>query len=194
MPNYRGPIVAPHNAYRSKGGGYNDWCVIACFSDTEWQSLVRLMGSPAWAVKAKFAGVQGRLQYQEELDQGIEAWTQTLEKYVLTDICQAAGVRAMPVQSAADRVQHDPQLQARGLYSEMEHAVLGKRLFQGVPFRLSKSPAAVHRPAPLLGQHTREVLEQLLGLSLDEIRAGYTDGTLWPKSMPIPSYVQETLQ
>ena len=47
LNNYRGRTVAPHNSYRTKGGGYNDWCTIACFSDGEWQSLVGLMGSPA---------------------------------------------------------------------------------------------------------------------------------------------------
>jgi crotonobetainyl-CoA:carnitine CoA-transferase CaiB-like acyl-CoA transferase len=191
---YRGPTVAPHNAYRTKGGGANDWCVLACFSDEEWHRLVALMGSPAWAIDARFCGVQGRLQYQDELDQGIESWTQTLDKYTLTDTCQAAGVRAMPVQGAADRVVHDPQLRARGLYYETEHAVLGRRLFQGAPFHLSQSPADISRPAPLLGEHTRQVMQHVLGLSLDEIRAGYADGTFWPTQMPLPPYIQESLQ
>ena len=192
--NYRGPTVAPHNAYRTRGGGYNDWCVIACFSDQEWRSLVDVMGRPAWAVDATFDGVLGRIEHQEALDEGIERWTQTLEKYALTQACQAAGVRAMPVQSPEDRVEHDPQLKARGLYRELEHPVLGRRKVQGPPFKLSRSPAAIHRPAPLIGQHTREVLQELLGLSLEEIREGYADGTLWPSSMPVYPYLQEALQ
>jgi crotonobetainyl-CoA:carnitine CoA-transferase CaiB-like acyl-CoA transferase len=73
--NYCGPTVAPHNAYRTHGGGHNDWCVIACFSDVEWQTLVDLMGSPGWATDAKFGSLSGRLQHQEELDEGIERWT-----------------------------------------------------------------------------------------------------------------------
>jgi len=192
--NYRGPSVAPHNAYRTRGGGYNDWCVIACFSDQEWRSLVELMGRPAWAVDTTFDSVLGRIEHQEELDEGIERWTQTLEKYALTQTCQAAGVRAMPVQSPEDRVEHDPQLRARGLYRELEHPVLGRRKVQGPPFKLSRSPAAIHRPAPLIGQHTREVLQELLDLSLEEIREGYADGTLWPPSMPVYPYLQEALQ
>ena len=46
LNNYRGPTVAPHNAYRTKGGGYYDWCTIVCLSDEEWQKLQKLMGSP----------------------------------------------------------------------------------------------------------------------------------------------------
>jgi benzylsuccinate CoA-transferase BbsF subunit len=192
--NYRGPAAAPHNAYRTKGEGYNDWCVLACFSDQEWQQLVDLMGCPAWAKDPKFTSARGRIAQQEEMDAGIEQWTQTLDKYELTEKCQAAGVRAMPVQSSEDRVEHDPQLRARGLYTELDHAVLGRRKIQGVPFKLSRSPAAVHRPAPLIGQHNRQVLEGLLGLSVQEIRDGYEDGTFWPKGKPLYPYIQESLQ
>jgi benzylsuccinate CoA-transferase BbsF subunit len=192
--NYRGPTVAPHNAYRTQGGGHNDWCVIACFSDAEWQTLVDLMGRPGWAIDAKFGILSGRLQHQEELDEGIERWTHTIDKYELTEKCQAVGVRAMPVQSAEDRVERDPQLKARGMYPELVHPLLGRRKVQSVPFKHSKTPAVVHRPAPLIGQHTRQVMEELLGLSLDEIRAGYADGTFWPKDMPLYRYIEETLR
>jgi crotonobetainyl-CoA:carnitine CoA-transferase CaiB-like acyl-CoA transferase len=192
--NYRGPTAAPHNAYRSKGGGHNDWCVIACFSDREWQMLVDLMGRPSWATDTRCSQLTGRLQYQEEMDEGIERWTQTLNKYELTEKCQAVGVRAMPVQSAEDRVEHDPQLKARGMYTELDHPLLGRRKVQGVPFKFSKTPATIRRPAPLIGQHSLQVLQELLGLSLQEIRAGYTDGTFWPKSMPLYAYIEEALR
>jgi benzylsuccinate CoA-transferase BbsF subunit len=192
--NYRGPTAAPHNAYRSKGGGHNDWCVIACFSDREWQTLVDLMGRPSWATDARFSQLTGRLRYQAEMDEGIERWTQTLDKYELTEKCQAVGVRAMPVQSAEDRVEHDPQLNARGMYTELDHPLLGRRKVQGVPFKFSKTPAAIRRPAPLIGQHTPQVLQELLGLSLQEIKEGYTDGTFWPKGMPLYAYIEEALR
>jgi crotonobetainyl-CoA:carnitine CoA-transferase CaiB-like acyl-CoA transferase len=191
---YRGPTAAPHNAYRTKGGEHNDWCVIVCFSDREWQTLVDLMGRPAWATADKFAHLNGRLQHQEALDEGIEHWTRTLDKYELTEKCQAVGVRAMPVQSSEDRVERDPQLKARDMYPELDHPLLGRRKVQSVPFKHSKTPAAVHRPAPLIGQHTRKVLEELLGLSLDDIRQGFTDGTLWPKGMPLYPYLEEALR
>jgi crotonobetainyl-CoA:carnitine CoA-transferase CaiB-like acyl-CoA transferase len=169
--NYRGPTVAPHNAYRTQGGGYNGWCVIVCCSDQEWQNLVGVMGSPAWATDPKFNTLQGRIEHQETLDRGIERWTQTLEKYALMEKCQAAGVRAMALQ----------------------HPLLGQYKIQGIPFKLSKSPAEISRPAPLIGQHTREVLTELLGLSLQDIRDGYTDGTFWPTRLPLYPYIEEAL-
>ena len=192
--NYRGPTAVPHNAYRTKGGGYNDWCVIACFSNEEWQSLVRVMGSPSWALETRLNDLPGRIENQEEMDNGIEAWSQTLEKYKLMGKCQAEGVRAMPVQSSEDRVEHDHQLRARGMYSELDHPMLGRWKFQNAPFELKKAPAEVVRPPPMIGQHNREVFEGLLGLGSQEILDAYKDGTFWPPEMPKYAYIEDVLQ
>jgi crotonobetainyl-CoA:carnitine CoA-transferase CaiB-like acyl-CoA transferase len=191
--NYRGPIIAPHNAYRAHPGGYNDWCVIVCHSDEEWQRLVQLMGGPSWAAMPKFATLARRLQHQAELDEHIETWSMTLGKYELAQRCQEAGVRALPVQSAEDRVEHDPQLHHRQMYLPMEHPALGLRKVQNAPFKLSQTPAFNHSPSPLIGQHTQEILEGLLGYTHDELRAGFADGTLWPTKLPRFSYMEEML-
>ena len=192
-PNYRGPVVAPHNAYVTKGGGHNDWCAIACFSDQEWQDLVKVMGSPAWATDAKLASLLGRIEHQEEMDQAIQEWTLGLDKYEIMEKCQKAGVRAMPVQSAEDRVDIDPQLNARNMFVEIDHPVMGRNKIQNVPFSMSKSTVGVRRPAPLIGQHTAEVMERVLGLSHQEVVEGFDDGTFWPADLPRHPHMQESL-
>jgi len=193
--NYRGgPTVAPHNAYRTAPGGYNDWCVIVCQSDDEWRRLVQVMGAPDWADSDKFATVAGRLRHQDELDERIEAWTRTLGKYAVTEQCQAAGVRALPVQSAEDRVEHDPQLRQREMYLEMEHLALGRHKVQNAPFTLSETPATNSLPSPMIGEHTQEIVEGLLGLSHDELRAGFADGTFWPTHRPRFPYQEEMVR
>ena len=192
--NYRGPTVAPHNAYRTHPGDYNDWCVIVCHADEEWQRLVQVMGYPAWATAPKFATLAGRLQHQEEMDEGIEAWSMTLGKYEVTERCQAAGVRALPVQSSEDRVEHDPQLGHRQMYREIEHPALGVRKVQNAPFKLSETPAINHLPSPLIGQHTREIVEGLLGFSHEELCSGFADGTFWPTTRARFRYMEEMLQ
>src|SRR5438874_8537972 len=149
VDNYRGLTVAPHNAYRTEPGGYNDWCVIVCHSDEEWRRLVQVIAAPFWAADDKFATVAGRLRHQEELDERIEAWTRTLGKYEVTERCQTAGVRAMPVQSAEDRVEHDQQLRHREMYQEIEHPALGCCKVQNAPFKLSETPATNHLPSPM---------------------------------------------
>tara|TARA_Y100000588_G_scaffold53255_4_gene50188 strand:- start:2191 stop:3552 length:1362 start_codon:yes stop_codon:yes gene_type:complete len=194
MNNYRGPIAAPHNAYRTKNGGYNDWCVITCLTDEEWQNLVGLMGSSGWAADEKFSTLEGRLAHQEEMDQGIEEWTKTLGKYKLAEVCQAAGVRAMPVQSSEDRVENDPQLRHRGMFTEVKHPMLGPWKFQGAPFRLDGNKVAVKGPPPMIGQHTTKILGDLLGYTSEELIAGYEEGVLWPESTPKFPYVQQAIE
>ena len=191
--NYRGPIAAPHNAFRTLGGGYNDWCVIACLADEEWTNLVELMGKPDWAKKGKFTSLDGRLENQNEMDQGIEQWTSTLEKYDLAEKCQAAGVRAMPVQSSEDRVENDPQLRHRGMFTKVKHPMLGDWKFQGAPFRLDGNKVAVKGPPPMIGQHTTKIMGDLLGVSSEELVQGYEDGVYWPETTPKFPYVQEAI-
>ena len=186
--NYRGRTAVPHNAYRTSPGEYNDWCTIACFSEEEWRRLVGVMGSPSWATNQKFNTLIGRLEHQEELDRGIEAWTKTLGKYEIMERCQAAAVPSMPVQSSQDRVDIDPQLRHREMYREVEHPALGVWPLQNAPFKMSETPASNSRPGPLIGQHNREVFEGLLGISHEELVSGFEDGTFWPQGFSVDSY------
>jgi len=195
LNNYRGgPTVAPHNAYRTAPGDYNDWCVIVCCSDAEWQKLITVMGAPEWAAADKFATIAGRLEHQAEMDERIEEWSRTLGKYQLTEHCQKAGVRALPVQSAEDRVENDPQLRHREMYREIEHPALGAYKVQNAPFILSQTPAANHLPSPMIGQHNQEIVEGLLGYGRDALREGFADGTFWPQKRPRFPYMEEMLR
>src|SRR3982074_1985372 len=151
------------------------------------------MGAPSWAGSPKFATVAGRLAQQEGLDEPIEAWSMPLGQDEVTERCQAAGVRALPVQSAEDRVEHDPQLRHREMYLPVEHPALGVHKVQNAPFKLSEPPASNHLPSPLIGQHTREIVEGLLGYSHEELRAGFADGTFWPTKRPRFPYLEEML-
>ena len=100
----------------------------------------------------------------------------------------------MPVQSSEDRVEHDPQLKERGMYSELTHPLLGRRKFQNAPFKFSSSEMPLKSAAPLLGQLTRQVMEELLGFSHQEVLEGYDDGTFWPPETPMYPYIEEALR
>ncbi len=188
--NFRGPTVAPHNAYRTHPLGYNDWCTIACPTDDEFARLAQVMGRD---IPAEFATMSDRLAQQDALDAWVESWTTTLGKYDIVERLQAAGVRAMPVQSAEDRVENDPQLRHRGMYRPMEHPDLGVRKVQNAPFAMSATPVENTLPAPRIGEHTRDIVEGLLGYSHDDLRAGFDDGTFWPTKRPLFDYQQEML-
>jgi crotonobetainyl-CoA:carnitine CoA-transferase CaiB-like acyl-CoA transferase len=80
------------------------------------------------------------------------------------------------------------------MYLEMEHAALGVHKVQNAPFKLSETPASNHLPSPLIGQHTREIVEDLLGYSRDELRAGFDDGIFWPAKRARFPYMEEMLK
>ena len=87
----------------------------------------------------------------------------------LADALTVAGVPAAPVQDAADLLERDPQLAARGHFVRLQHPVMGESVYSGIPYRLSRTPGRLRSPAPLLGADTHDVCTRLLGL--DE--AGY---------------------
>jgi crotonobetainyl-CoA:carnitine CoA-transferase CaiB-like acyl-CoA transferase len=98
------------------------------------------------------------------------------------------------VQSAQDRIEHDPQLRQREMYLEIEHPALGRYKVQNAPFKLSETPAVNSRPSPMIGEHTQEIVEGLLGLSHEELQAGFADGTFWPTNRPRFPYQEEMIR
>ena len=65
---------------------------------------------------------------------------------------------------------------------------------QTAPFAMSETPAANFRPSPRIGEHTREVLERLLNFTVEDVRAGFEDGTLWPGELERFPYLDEMLR
>jgi len=102
-------------------------------------------------------------------------------------------VPAMAVQSSGDRVDNDPQLRARGGYEPAPHLVLGTWPMQAAPWKMSVTPTPVERGAPLCGADNIEILCDMLGVTRDELRRGYEDGTFWPKTVPLEPYLLEAL-
>jgi len=98
------------------------------------------------------------------------AWTRGRNKHEATDLLQAAGVPAAPVNSGAD-VWRDPFLRSRGFIHELTHPAAGTAEYPGLAYRLSRTPGAIRFPAPCFAEHTHEVLGSLLGLSCAEIGA-----------------------
>lgn len=174
------PAMAPNGAYRCQGN--DEWIAIACRDDADWRVLRAVMDEPAWARDPHFDSVAGRCAHQDDLDRGLEDFTRTHERYALADSLSTAGVPAAPVQNARDRVEHDPQLRARGYFVPLPHAETGTWPLEGPPFRLSASAVhaggTIHRGPPCLGEDTHAVLRDVLGLTPDEIHSLEEAGVL----------------
>ena len=160
------PTMAPYGNYPC--AGENAWVSIAVGSENEWQGLVDAMGNPAWAQDSRFRSQYRRQRHRRELDALLGQWTANQNADALTDLLQQRGVAAAPVLSAAERLFH-PHFMERGLYSDIDHPALGAEPVFNLMWGLSKTPSAVRRHAPLLGEHNRQVLCDTLGLSENEL-------------------------
>lgn len=154
--------AAPHGAYRCLGD--DRWCVIAVFSDEDWQHFCKAIGEPAWTKDAKFATLLARKDNEDELDKLVEEWTKRHTTEKTTEIMQAAGVAAGIVKNGADLFS-DPQPEHRNYLWKLGHSEMGMTSYEGASFKLSKTPEKLTRPAPRLGQDTEYVCKQFLGMS-----------------------------
>jgi crotonobetainyl-CoA:carnitine CoA-transferase CaiB-like acyl-CoA transferase len=176
------PAGAPQGAYRCTGD--DAWLVISCTTDAHWAGFVSAIGTPEWTADPRFATQSDRVTNGDELDKHVESWTQVQDRYDAMHLLQSHGVPAGAVQDSRDRLENDPQLQARGHYTSWPHREEGAETLplEGVPFRMSATPPStggvIDRGPPCLGQDTEDVLTSLLGMSKDDVAALADAGVL----------------
>ncbi|MBM4259573.1 MAG: CoA transferase [Deltaproteobacteria bacterium] len=160
-------FMAPHNCFRCKGE--DEWVSIACGSDAEWQALCKAIGQPQLGSDARFRTAKERKANEAALEQILTEWTLQRDKWEVTRTLQAVGVAAFPSMNSKDLTE-DPHLNERGFIAKLPHAEVGERIHTGIPWLLANSPNIIQRPAPLLGEHTDEVMRSVFGYS-DEVIA-----------------------
>ncbi len=164
-------VAAPHGVFPCRpdaDDGRERWIAIAVRDDTAWRALVESMGRPDWATRSELAESAGRLAAAASIERALAGWTAGQEVFALAESLQAAGVEAGPVQDFKDLVE-DPQLAHRDHFVQLDHAALGPLAFERRGYRLSDTPGGICKPGPLLGEHTRVVLAEVLGLDDSEI-------------------------
>ena len=161
----RWPAIAPHSVYRC--AGEDRWIAIVAETDQQWRDLCDVLAAEL-ATDPWFATNALRVQYQDALDAAITAHTSGWEPHALMEALQARGVPAGVAQTMEDRMERDPQLAAREFYRVAGHAELGPHRFEGVPIQFSAARWRMERAAPLVGEHTYEIVTGLLGFSDEE--------------------------
>jgi crotonobetainyl-CoA:carnitine CoA-transferase CaiB-like acyl-CoA transferase len=160
------PPMAPHGIYPSEGE--DAWIAIACRDERDWQALAALAGC-AWGSDPRFATLAGRLAQQDELDAAVSTWTRARERFATAQALQSAGVPAAAVQRPAERIDADPNTQAWGLWPGVVHTKMGRVRVDGLPVHFSKTDWRIERGGPCVGEHTDEVLRELLDLGDAEL-------------------------
>jgi benzylsuccinate CoA-transferase BbsF subunit len=167
-------LMAPHNVYPA--WGVDRWVAIAVETDDEFAALTRVIGQPELAADPRFADAASRKRNEAELDEIISSWTRLRDRDFIANMLTQAGIAAAPSRDANDLF-HDPHLQARGAFVEVDHPEVGPRRYVGPPWVMS-DPGVEPRRAPLLGEHNDYVFRQILGLSEEELTALERDGVV----------------
>lgn len=171
----RGPAAAPQNCYLTgdldPAGTSHRWVAIAVADDQQWRALADALGRPPWTARADLGARAGRRRHHDEIDAELAAWCGARRADEIVACLSAAGVPVAPVVEPYEQLGFE-QLAARGFFETVGHPVSGDAVHVTLPFRLPGQVGPVHRrPAPTLGQHTAEVLRDLLGLTDEEIVA-----------------------
>ena len=171
----RDPYKAPQGVYRCRGGDH--WVAISVDTEEEWQALCALMGQPGLAHDPRFADPGSRWRHQDELDAIITRWTRGHTHYNAMRLLQEAGVPAGAALDAKNLL-NDPHLVARKRVVRTDHPEAGRHRMLGMPFNVGELPRPTYHPAPRLGEHTDDLLRELLGLSDGEIARLQAEGVL----------------
>jgi crotonobetainyl-CoA:carnitine CoA-transferase CaiB-like acyl-CoA transferase len=164
--------MAPHGAYRcgtgraGPGGDADDdvWMAVACETDRQWQALATLLG------RDDLAGLDtgARQARRAELDRLLSSWTQGRDPVELQQLLQSHGVPAHQVQNSPEVVA-DPQLLHRDPFPQVPHDIYGHTWAEQYGIRLSRSEGTPRRAGPTWGEHSYEVLSEILGYDGDRI-------------------------
>jgi len=132
-----------------------------------WQKICDVIGKPEWKEDPDYATPAARLSRLNEIFDTIEAWTMTKTKYEVMDICNPLDIPVGPILSMKELAE-EPSLRETGTIVDVEHPERGNYLTVGCPIKLSDSEVEVKR-SPLLGEHTDEILAEVLDYSAEEI-------------------------
>lgn len=132
-----------------------------------WKNICDVIDRPDWKTDPDYATPDARLPRLNEIFDTIEAWTMTKTKFEVMEICNPLDIPVGPILSMKE-IAEDEGLRATGTIVEVDHPVRGKYLSVGLPVKLSDSPAEVTR-SPLLGEHTQEILRDLLGYDGEDL-------------------------
>jgi benzylsuccinate CoA-transferase BbsF subunit len=173
----RDDYMAPHGVYPCQGD--DRWLALAVATDEQWHALAAELGVPELVADDRFTTLADRQRNHDDLDKALGARTAGCEAYDLMERLQARGVPAAVVQTYQDLIDRDPQLRHRGHFAVLDHPEMGPSIYNSPPFRLTGTDEPVMRtPAPLLGQHTRQVCADLLGMDDAEIDRLISEGVL----------------
>jgi crotonobetainyl-CoA:carnitine CoA-transferase CaiB-like acyl-CoA transferase len=167
------PEFAPYGVYPCSGD--DAWVVIEVTDENQWQALQDLIPD-----LADFSDLTDRRHRRESLNTIIAQWTRKQSADMAMQTLQSQNITAAKLNNGHDLL-HEPQLESRGYLQWLERDHVGLQPNASAPFRTDSEPMPIRHPAPTLGQDNDYVLEEILGLSADEVSALERQGVIGTK-------------
>jgi crotonobetainyl-CoA:carnitine CoA-transferase CaiB-like acyl-CoA transferase len=153
------PNIVPYRTYPAADGEL----AVSVGNDVQFGRFAEVLGHPEWAEDPRFARNQDRVNNRDVIDGLVAECLVTKTRSDWMNLLDPIGIPCGPINSVEEALSSE-QSTARGMVIEIEHPTAGSVPIVGIPFQMFGTPATVRRPPPLLGQHTGEVLMELLGL------------------------------
>lgn len=165
------PNIVPYQPFRTADGDV----ILACGNDNLYRKFCEAAGCTELATDARFINNGKRVEHRAELTRLLgEVFSKRTTRDWVT-LLEAAGVPNGPINTLA-QVYEEPQVKARGIRVEMPHPVAGSVSTVASPMRFSATPVEYQQAPPVLGEHTEEVLQQILGKTAQEMTQLRSDG------------------
>lgn len=167
--------AAPQGAYPC--AGEDQWCAIAVETDTHWRALCNALGNPDWSSATALQTVAGRIAAHDRIDEHLSGWTRARDAREVMRLLLESGVPAGVVQRSSDLLV-DPQYRHRGFFRAYEHPEIGTAPYAGPAARIRGYDAGARGRDPMFNEHTVQVLSEILGMTDEQIAAGFASGAI----------------
>ena len=160
-------FIYPYDTFKARNG----WVILGVGNNKLWDVFCNAVDRPDLLDDPKYRDNYDRVKAHLEVKQIVEEWTGKRKVKEIVDFFLSKKIPCAPIYSVKEVVEDEHIAKARRMIREIEHPLAGPMQVIGSPVNLSETPAEVHSPAPMLGQHTVAVLEDILKLTKDEIAA-----------------------
>ena len=167
-------FVYPYDSFKAKDG----WVVIGVGNDDMWRRFCNAIGKPELIYHEKFNTNKKRIENYREVKQIVEEWTSKRTVKEIVEILLKNKIPCAPIYSIKDVCEDEHIAKVREMVVEIDQPGVGRVKIVGSPIKITPSTCKVRGPAPLLGQHTREVLKEILGMSDKEIEDLEKEGAI----------------
>ena len=186
----RRPILIPGNLFSGRDG----WISIVASTDPGWKNLTRAMGFPELSEDPRFKSRKVRMTHRDELETIVGNWVMSFDsvEHVEDLLADQGGVQCGRVRTWKEMLE-DMHTKERDLIAQVEDPILGNVSVMNSPFRTETSTIGVRGPAPLIGQHSTEIFQKLLGYSNKQVLDMVNQNALLADDSIMPSLVENLI-